>query len=88
MSSQQVKEYHLKTRCKVYLLFIIGILVLLNLTIVVKLGTFTDIWERFTLQDGLILYEICNKKWWSKEKKIFEVYQDKETPFKEFLLAK
>lgn len=88
MSSQQVKEYHLKTRCKVYLLFIIGILVLLNLTIVVKLGTFTDTWERFTYEDWLALYEICKKHPWPKEKKIKTVYWESMTKFKEFLLAK
>jgi len=78
----------LRTRCKAYLLIIIFILVALNWTLVIRLDEFKKTWPRFTYQDWLILYEICNKKWWSKEKKIQMIYWETETDFKKFLLSK
>lgn len=42
----------------------------------------------FSLTDWKILYNICNKKKWSKTSLILKMYWEQETSFKEYLLKK
>ena len=76
------------TKSKFYLIITIFLLIVINLTIIVKIDVSNLQWKRFTYEDGILLYNICQKNWWSKTALIDRIYEDKKTDFREFLLGK
>lgn len=74
-------------RSKLYLISIIFLLIIINLTLIVKVDVLRNE-KYFTYEDGIMLYNICQKKWGSKETLIRKVYENKNTDFREFLLGK
>lgn len=73
----------LKNNC--YLFIAIIILIIANITLISKVDIFNKEGKRFTYQDWLVLYKICQKNWGSKDKIIKEIYQWNNTDFKKFL---
>lgn len=72
---------------KAYLISIIFILIILNLTLIVKVDVARN-QKYFTYEDWIVLYNICQKKSGSKETLINKIYENKNTDFREFLLGK
>ena len=75
------------TKSKVYLISIIFILIIINLTLIVKVDVARN-QKYFSYEDGVMLYNICQKKGGSKEALIKKIYENKNTDFREFLLGK
>ena len=73
---------------KLYLYSIIFSLIVINLTLIMKIDVEYLKGKRFTYEDGVILYNICVKKWGNKETLIDRVYEDKKTDFRDFILWK
>ena len=71
-----------------YLGFIIMLLVIMNLTLIVKIDSQHNAGKRFTYTDCVVLYKICSKNGWDKTKLINRIYEGKNTEFREFLLGK
>lgn len=76
------------TKSKLYLIGIIFLLVVINLTLIIKIDVAIFKNKAFTYEDGIVLYNICNKKGGSKETLINRIYENKTTDFREFLLGK
>lgn len=75
----------LKTKNKIFLSSVIIMLIMMNLSLVIRYEKFVDAWNRFTLADWLYLYEACKKKSWSKATLKATLYPDWLTPFQEYI---
>lgn len=75
-------------KTKLYLVTIIFVLIILNLTLVAKIDLADLKSKKFTYEDGVMLYNICQKNGGSKETLIKRIYEDKNTDFREFILGK
>lgn len=75
------------TRTKLYLAVIVFILIIINLLTIIKVDRVLKN-KPFTYEDGIVLYNICQKNGGSKELLINRVYDGKNTDFREFLLGK
>ena len=78
----------IKTSVKIYIWLIIIFLWYLNIHIALELDNQLKVWKRFTYEDWLALYNSCSLKPWPKTKKLIEIYWDKQTDFKNYLLLK
>jgi hypothetical protein len=65
---------------------IIIVLVFTNLSIISKLDAGLLEGKRFTYEDGVVLYNICQKNGGSKEALVNRIYEGKNTDFREFIL--
>jgi hypothetical protein len=77
-----------KTRSNIYLISTVFLLIIINLTLIVKIDVANLQGKRFTYEDGVLLYNICQKHGGSKDTLIKRVYEDKNTDFREFILGK
>lgn len=71
-----------------FLLITVMILCVLCMKQFVIIQDFIDQGKRFSYEDGVMLYEICQKKWWPKQSLIDRIYEEKRTDFREFILWK
>lgn len=75
------------TKTKLYLVATIFLLIVINLLTIIKTDRFLRN-KPFTYEDGIVLYNICQKNGGSKELLINRIYEDNNTDFREFLLGK
>ncbi len=76
-----------KTSMRLLLISMTICLVIFNRVFLIVIEDFHDEWKRFTFKDGVMLYNICQKNEF-KEDILKQVYWDKTTDFREFLLSK
>ena len=76
----------LSWKSRIMLLIIISLLIIANLALLQKLDEHAELGTRFTFQDWVMLYNICQTKEWVDLKKIVETYWNKQTDFKNFIL--
>ena len=77
-----------RRKINLYLILTIFVLVLLVLMQSVKIDQEMKKWRRFTYEDWVYLYYICNKKPWPKESLVDKIYSTNNTDFREFILWK
>lgn len=77
----------MEIKSKIYLIIIIFLLIVINLIMVVKADKFLQN-KPFTYEDGVFLYNICQKNGGSKDLLIKRIYENKNTDFREFILGK
>jgi len=75
------------TKHKFYLYAIIFFLAVINLTIITKVDTVLKD-KPFTYEDGVALYNICQKHGGQKDTLVKRVYEGKNTDFREYILGK
>jgi len=73
---------------KLYLYSIIFLLIIINISTIIKVDNELLKGKRFTYEDWVMLYNICNKKGGPKESLINRIYEDQKTDFRDFILGK
>jgi len=73
-------------KSNLHLLLIVIVLVFTNLYLVSQVDLAFMKARHFTYEDGVALYNICQKNGGNKDTLIKRIYEDKNTDFKEFIL--
>ena len=77
-----------KEKSKLYLIAVIFLLIIINVNLIIKVDSYMLEWKRFTYEDWVALYNICQKNWGPKDTIRNRIYEDNNTDFREFILWK
>ena len=76
----------IETKTRIYIFLSILILWFLNIYLIMIINNTRHISNNLTYEDWVILYKFCDLRTWPKLKTIVNVYWNKQTDFKNFLL--